>query len=134
MAAVRRAVTKAWICVFVMMALPGCAPTTDSLPGTYVARYTWGTDTLELHRDLTFKQLVQGGGPTQVVTGTWRVEREGVDVRIILVECLYGHSVPGSTRGTTIGRGTCNLVVANWWGTIEIGGEGVAPWRRVAEP
>lgn len=129
---VRRSLA-AWVWPLIPFVLLGCTPESDSVPGRYVARYQWGTDTLDIRNDLTFSQVVEGGGaPTERTAGTWRIERRGVDTRILLAGCLYGHDEASTVRPSSK-KGVCDMVVANWWGTLGIGWEKASAWKKVDE-
>lgn len=64
--------------VLMLVVLLGCSATvsSDNVPGSYVASYSFGTATLTLHRDGTFSQRVAvNGQPPATVQGSWSFDQ-----------------------------------------------------------
>jgi hypothetical protein len=124
---------RAVILFLAMSAMIGCSKSVpaEKVPGTYVASYPFGRETLILDRGGTFTQRVELEGEAVVtVSGTWKFDQKESYLRLqglLSVVDGFGHLNNGWRKS---GSGTASLSVERLWFKINIGSGGQYPYIK----
>jgi len=116
-----------------MSTMIGCSKSVpyEKVPGTYVASYPFGTETLTLNSDGSFTQRVEiKGEPPLMGSGTWKFDSKESYVRLndfLSVVDGFGHL---KSDWRTTKPGLAALPVGRMWFKVNIDSGGQHPYIK----